>query len=151
MTRVDFYIADNTKAQDRMRLGCKIVDKAARSGKKTIVAVDDQAEASLLDNLLWQFEAESFTPHCISADSIHECKFVLSAKISTVIDFHGHNYPNADVLINLCTTRPVHFSQYERLVECITQETSVLQTGRDNHKFYKERGYPIHVHKVGVI
>lgn len=151
VTRIDFYIAENNSSHDRLRLCCKIVEKASRQGKRTIIAVDDRQQAMALDELMWRFQDDSFLPHTVAPDSLHDCQFATNARINTVIDSNRHKYPNADLIINLCTVRPEHFSQYERLVECITQEGSTLQIGRDNHQYYKERGYPIHIHKLGTI
>ena len=175
MTRVDFYVIDNESPTDRLKLACKVTGKAVGKGLSVVMAVDDMEAAKIVDDLLWRFDETSFLPHLIAPPSIHDCAFHNRAlaggttegsratseseagstekKVrpspAIVIDCHAHPYQQADVLVNLCTQRPKYFSQFDRLIECVSQDGSALRITRDNHAFYRSRGYPIQVHKLG--
>ena len=63
MTRIDFYILETASQQQRLDFVCRWIQKAQRSGATVMVAVDNEAQAKYLDQLLWRFKPESFLPH----------------------------------------------------------------------------------------
>ena len=63
MTRVDFYILPGGDPHDRRVLACKLTEKAWRQGMKVHIHTRSDAEAEILDKLLWTFRQGSFIPH----------------------------------------------------------------------------------------
>jgi DNA polymerase-3 subunit chi len=49
-------------------------------------------------------------------------------------------------LINLSSTIPAYFAQFERVIELVTEDNK--QSAREHYSFYKERGYPLHHHTL---
>lgn len=142
MTRVSFYVlgADAVEHQ-RFEFACRLAEKAWRAGNRIFIAVNSPAEAEALDTLLWEFRPESFVPHnCENGDSP-----TTDVVIGCGEDCGDHH----DLLINLRTHIPSHFSRFERLVEIVSQETDVLSETREHFAFYRQRGYPVETHNIG--
>ncbi|HBK76810.1 MAG TPA: DNA polymerase III subunit chi, partial [Gammaproteobacteria bacterium] len=61
--RIDFYVLEADATDGRLRLACKIIDRAYRSGHTAYLWARDDHETDLLDDLLWTFSQNSFVPH----------------------------------------------------------------------------------------
>src|SRR5690606_17614445 len=68
VTQVDFYILESDTDDARLRLTCRIVDKATQQDLHVFVNAASDTEARQLDELLWTFSQGSFIPHKI----VHE-------------------------------------------------------------------------------
>ena len=53
--RIDFYVLEANATDGRLRLACKIIDRAYRSGHSVYLWTRDDQESGLLDDLLWTF------------------------------------------------------------------------------------------------
>lgn len=138
MTHVDFHILQDTSAEARWLYTCRLIEKVERLGHSILVAVDSEAEAQELDDLLWSFKPESFIPHqIIGGDE--------AAKVE--ISYNATVGDHCDVLINLSSQVPDYFSRFARAVEIVIQAPNILASTREHYKFYKQRGYPISQHK----
>ena len=65
MTQVDFYILESDSEDARLRLACRIVDKATQQDQHVFINSSSDSEAQKLDELLWTFSQGSFIPHKI--------------------------------------------------------------------------------------
>ncbi len=140
MTRIDFYILPDSDNEARLRFACRLIDKAQRLGHTVFVSATDQTQAEAIDHQLWHFLPESFTPH-----RLHESEQPPAPVVIGQGDDCGDHH---DVLINLGGAVPPYFSRFQRLTEVVIQEESVLNSTRDNYKFYRDRGYPIQSHDM---
>jgi len=140
MTEVDFYILDLPHRSDQWDFTCRLVEKAVYQGNKVMIATDDKETSEKLDHLLWSFKPESFIPHGIQDQTPED--------VPVLISHGGDNAHHHDVLVNIGLQLPQYFSRFNRLVEIVVQEESVLQATRNNYTYYKERGYPIRTHKI---
>lgn len=141
MTHIDFYILPDTSAEARWQFACRLIEKAHALGRQLLVAVDSPADARHLDELLWRFKPESFVPHRLLDSSD-----MPAAPVEITPDDNcGQHH---DVLINLSSRVPEHFSRFERLSEVVIQDCEVLKTTREHFSFYKTRGYPIQHRKI---
>jgi DNA polymerase-3 subunit chi len=57
--------------------------------------------------------------------------------------------PHDDVLVNLDRDQPAAFARFHRLVEIVGRDDDDKQAARDRYRFYRDRGYEIHTHKLG--
>ncbi len=145
MTQIDFYILQDTEHQARWHFACRLIEKAYRLDRRILVAVDSQEHAELLDDLLWSFKPESFLPHrLLEATDAPEAPIEITFGENFDENFGEHR----DVLINLSSKVPEHFSRFERLSEVVIQEPEILQATREHFSFYKTRGYPIQHRKL---
>jgi hypothetical protein len=72
LTRVGFYIIENTDARSRQRLALRLTDKAHQRGHRIFIHCQAEAEARELDELLWTFRPASFLPHALVSDNAGE-------------------------------------------------------------------------------
>jgi DNA polymerase III subunit chi len=139
VTQIDFYILPETTSEARWLFACRLIDKVHRMGMRVLVAVDSEAEARQLDELLWTFKPESFIPH----------QLINSGKPTPVeITFTQEAGDHQNLLLNLSKTTPTYFSRFERMSEVVIQEPESLAASRARFSFYKSRGYPIETRKL---
>jgi DNA polymerase III subunit chi len=139
VTQIDFYILPETTSEARWLFACRLIDKVHRMGMRVLVAVDSEAEARQLDELLWTFKPESFIPH----------QLINSGKPTPVeITFTQEAGDHQNLLLNLSKTTPTYFSRFERMSEVVIQEPESLAASRTRFSFYKSRGYPIETRKL---
>ncbi len=145
MTRVDFYILQNTDDRAKDLVVCRFVEKAFRLGHAIYMLTTDREQSARLDDLLWTFSPGSFIPHeiCTSSDAA-----AVRASPQVLI---GHADPPdnlQDVLVTLCREVPTCFSRFQRIAEFIGASDAEKQYGRDRYRFYRDRGYPLEDHSV---
>lgn len=144
MTQVDFYVLDSDSDEARLRLACKIVDKATQLDNHVFVHATSDEEARKLDELLWTFSQGSFIPHRIVREALAE------PPLEPVLI--GVNQPPApgrwDVLVNLAAEVPEFFSRYERVAEVVDANASRREQSRERYRFYRDRGYKLNTHQV---
>ncbi|QEY15398.1 DNA polymerase III subunit chi [Cellvibrio sp. KY-GH-1] len=139
MTKVDFYVLPETTSEARWLFACKLAEKVQRMGMRVLIAVDTEADARQLDELLWTFKPESFVPH----------QLINGGKPAPVeITFNEQSGDHQGLLLNLSNTIPSSFSRFERVSEVVIQEPQMLATSRERYSFYKSRGYPIETRKL---
>ena len=63
--RVDFYVTGESTRSARLRLACRLTEKAYLAGQQVLVWDTDAAELREFDALLWTFGDLSFVPHAI--------------------------------------------------------------------------------------
>lgn len=141
MTRVDFYILEDSAAAARQRFVCRLAEKAWQQGHNIYIHTDDASQSNQLDEMLWTFRAESFLPHSLD-----------NATDADMVQVHiGHSEEplhHDDVLINLGREVPLFFSRFKRVAEIISAEEPERQAGRERYRFYRERGYPLESHNI---
>ena len=132
MTQIDFYQL-NPAGQGYDQVICKLCQKAYDNKQMTLLLTQSAEQSRHLDKRLWTFVDDSFVPH----DSEE------SADFATPILIHDDPQPagNRQLLINLSSSVPPYFAQFERVIELVTEENKTQV--RENYSFYKERGYPL--------
>ena len=133
MARVDFYILEQADDQARLRLACRLAEKAWSQSQKVLLVTAGTDEARALDEMLWTFRDRSFVPHEIYSP--------VQAPRSTVLISDGTAPPpEADVLINLCERVPEGIERFARIVEPVDGDPARRQAGRERYRWYRERG-----------
>ena len=144
MTQVDFYILDSDSDDARLRLACKIVDKATQLDNHVFIHATSDAEARQIDELLWTFSQGSFIPHRIVRGELTEPP--LEPVLIGVNQQPGTG--RWDVLINLAGDVPEFFSRYERVAEVVDANATRREQSRERYRFYRDRGYKLNTHQV---
>ncbi len=144
MTQVDFYILESESDEARLRLTCKIVEKATQLDHHVFVHSASDDEATKLDELLWTFSQGSFIPHRVVRKPLDE------PQLEPVLI--GVNSPPGpgrwNVLINLAAEVPEFFSRYERVAEVVDANAVRREQSRERYRFYRDRGYKLNTHQV---
>ncbi|MEK6749031.1 MAG: DNA polymerase III subunit chi [Pseudomonadota bacterium] len=132
MTQVDFYLLNETSAQARHLVACRIVEKAFQTQQTVYIHVDTPREASQIDDLLWSFRPGSFIPHRVNTTDQEAAQVTISATPQTSCSAH--------VLVNLSQHVPEFFQQFARVVEIVEGDEQTRQRGRERFRYYRNIG-----------
>jgi DNA polymerase-3 subunit chi len=138
VTRIDFYL----DADDRLQVACRVAAKALAQAHRVLIYAPDGELARAIDRLLWTTPAIGFVPH-VMAD--HK----LASETPVVIARDAAALPHDDVLVNLGSSEPASFARFHRLVEIVGRDEDDKQAARGRYRFYRDRGYEIHTHRLG--
>jgi DNA polymerase III subunit chi len=141
MTRVDFYILQDSRADARHQFTCKLAEKAYKQGHKVYINTASDQQLKQLDELLWTFRDGSFLPHERYSAGEHGEQPIL---LGHGIEPDGPD----DVLVNLADDIPVFFSRFKRVAELVGGDDAQRESARDRYRFYKDRGYTLSTHKL---
>jgi DNA polymerase-3 subunit chi len=143
VTEIFFYITGENAASAPMALARRIAEKAMQSGRRVYVHAGDADFAARLDEHWWAEPATSFLPHARLGDAAdHDA--------TPVVIGHGDDPGmHHDVLINLSTSVPDFFSRFQRVAELVTGDENARKAARARWKYYRDRGYPVHDHRLG--
>ena len=133
--RVDFYIIEDASSSARLKLACKLAEKAYLAGQTALVWHTDPRELNDFDELLWTFNDGSFVPHEALPNSGipgTESPVFLSAGVALSA--------NVDIIINLAPELPPSLSWTRRVAEIIDGDDTRRRAGRARFKAYRELG-----------
>jgi DNA polymerase III subunit chi len=141
MTRVDFYILQDSRPEAYPQLACRLTEKAYKKGHRVYIHTTSPAQVQQLDDLLWTFRAGSFLPHTVAQD-----KPVDNQPILLGLDAAPQGMD--DVLVNLASEVPAFFSRFNRVAELVGGNEEERSSARERYRFYQERGYTLKTHKL---
>ncbi|HKE94249.1 MAG TPA: DNA polymerase III subunit chi [Povalibacter sp.] len=143
MPRVDFYVLSQEGPDARLRVACRLAEKAYDQGSRVYVQTTTLAEAQRLDELLWTFNDRSFLPHEVSqgASSSHPRVVILLGE-SPAPPSHRQ------LLINLTPLLPAEVESYERIAEIVDVDPENRRLSRERFKAYRERGCELDTHNL---
>ena len=137
MTRIDFYF----NVPDKLLQVARLAALALPKRRNLLVLTPDESVAGQLEQVLHSHQPTAFLPCCRG-------RHRLVAETPIVIDWQGEHLERDDILINLCTAQPAHFSRFRRLVEMVGLSEEDRQQARARFRFYRDRGYDIRSHDV---
>jgi DNA polymerase-3 subunit chi len=140
MTRISFYVGQSDALQARLRLACKVLEKAQMQALNTYIHLDSAASCQQMDNLIWTYNDLSFIPHDLAPQKEDGVRVQL-----------GYDYEpmeDCDFLINLSNEVPEFFARFARMAEILDQESDILRAGRQRYQFYRDRGYNLDYHQL---
>lgn len=140
--RVDFYVTEEAGDAARLRLACRIAEKACLA-KQKVVCYADAALLPRLDELLWTFADGSFVPHDTVTREGASCDAPVALTTGPLPADH------ADVLINLGNSVPPFFEKFARVAEFLDGRPEVRAAGRERFKAYRGRSIDPLTHNVG--
>jgi DNA polymerase-3 subunit chi len=140
--RVDFYVLQEASSAGRLKLACRLAEKAYLAAQVALVWHTDPRELKEFDELLWTFMDGSFVPHEMIAPgaSIEDTPVLLSS---------GTPPPRTvDIIINLAPEVPACLGQTRRVAEIIDGDDSRRRAGRARFKAYRDLGIQPASHNV---
>jgi DNA polymerase-3 subunit chi len=140
--RVDFYVSDAAGADVRLRLACRIAEKAYLAKQKVVVLLEDAESLRRFDELLWTFGDGSFVPH----DSVDTPGAGCVAPVALTTGALPADH--ADVLMNLSGAVPPFFEQFARVAEFLDNRPEVRAAGRERFKAYRAKSIEPQTHNV---
>jgi DNA polymerase-3 subunit chi len=139
--RVDFYVSAESGEAARLRLACRIAEKAYLAQQRVVVLCD----ATLLpkvDDLLWTFGDGSFVPH----DTVTTAAAPVEAPVALTTGAFPASH--TDILINLGNTVPAGFESFARVAEFLDARPEVRTAGRDRFKIYRANSIEPQTHNI---
>jgi len=145
--RIDFYVSEDAGADTRMRLACRVTEKAYLAQQKIVVLFDDADSLRRFDELLWTFGDGSFVPHdTVSAPGARcDAPVALTTGPLPADSFFD---TEGSVLINLAGAVPPFFERFARVVESLDARPDVRTAGRERFKTYRARSIEPQTHNV---
>ena len=152
MTRVDFYILPDASDEARLRLACRLADKAVQQKLDVFVLAETETDVRMLDKLLWTFSQNSFLPHRyawdLEAGRSEEPVVIGCRDRADTETIEDGTDPAWDLMINLGSEIPTNFSRYQRLAEVVDAEPTRRDDGRIRYRYYRDRGYELQTHQL---
>jgi DNA polymerase-3 subunit chi len=89
--------------------------------------------------MLWTQNSTGFIPHCMGDSPLAAETPILIARSEEELARSAQDQR----LLNLSNELPPGFARFESLVEVVSQEDAIRNSGRERVKFYRERGYEV--------
>ncbi len=140
MHQIDFYILHSISRHEKDYLACQLVDKAWHQGYRIYIQTESLMAAQRLDVMLWTLKDDSFLPHDIFPD--------VSSIAPIQIGYTEQICQGMNVLINMTSTVPSFFEQFQRIVEIIDDTSLAREAGRKRYRFFKEKGMRLKTHDI---
>jgi DNA polymerase-3 subunit chi len=144
VTLVYFYIGASDSDDARLKIVCRIADKANDANQHVFIHGCSDIEAKKLDELLWTLSQGSFIPHKI----VREGADAAPAEPVIIGLNRGPLSERWDLMINLASDVPEFFSRYRRVAEVVDGDATRRAQSRDRYRFYRDRGYTLNTHQV---
>ncbi|HEV2269800.1 MAG TPA: DNA polymerase III subunit chi [Steroidobacteraceae bacterium] len=140
--RIDFYVIEGTAAAARLKVACRLAEKAYLASQRALIWHTDRTELEALDDLLWTFADGSFVPHdwLTSNAAAAEAPVLLSAGSPPVSAF--------DFVVNLAADPPPFLHLTRRIAEIIDGDEGRRRAGRLRFKAYRELGVEPSTHTL---
>ncbi|HEV7139375.1 MAG TPA: DNA polymerase III subunit chi [Steroidobacteraceae bacterium] len=131
--RVDFYVIEGTAPGGRLKVACRLAEKAYLASQRALIWHTDRTELEALDELLWTFADGSFVPHeWLTSNGAAEAPVLLSAGSVPAETF--------DFVINLAAEPPPFLPLARRIAEIVDGDEGRRRAGRVRFKAYRELG-----------
>ncbi|HEY6515415.1 MAG TPA: DNA polymerase III subunit chi [Steroidobacteraceae bacterium] len=131
--RVDFYVIEEAASAARLKVACRLVEKAYLASQRALIWHADRTELEALDELLWTFADGSFVPHeWLTSNGAAEAPVMLSAGSPPTGAF--------DFVVNLAADPPPFLHLSRRIAEIIDGDEGRRRAGRLRFKAYRELG-----------
>jgi DNA polymerase III subunit chi len=140
--RVDFYVSEAAGTDTRLRLACRIAEKAYLAKQTVVVLFDDVTLLPKFDEMLWTFGDGSFVPHDAVTAEGARCEAPVALTTGPLPAGH------ADVLLNLGNTVPDRFEKFARVAEFLDSRPEVRTAGRERFKAYRGKSIEPQTHNV---
>ena len=139
--QIDFYVLQEKSTGGRLKLACRIVEKAYRLGHRVYVRTGNSNDTNVLDDLLWTFSQNSFVPHQLSTESN-------SQESPVTIGEHPPEAEETAVVISVADGPVSDFTAYPRIVEIVGFEYDEKASGRNRFRYYREHGVEPNTHRI---
>jgi len=144
MAKIDFYILEENHETARLRLVCRLIEKAYKNRHRIYVHTENQLAAHALDEMLWTYREDSFLPHNLYGDGPEPAPPIQ-------IGFEQHPEKHRDILINLNSQVPAFYTQFARVFEIVSADAQVQSRSREHFKQYRAEGHDINTHKLQTV
>jgi DNA polymerase III subunit chi len=139
--KVSFYLLKENNPDAILPVICRLCAKALDGDHKIYIHCEDVVQAGKIDQLLWTFKDVSFLPHRLANDT--------SAPDAPIVIGTPSDAPCFDdILINCHRDIPDFHTQYQRVIECVSDDADSKQISRDHYRQYRELEYELSTHRL---
>jgi len=140
--RVDFYVLSGSEPRSRLKLACRVAEKAYLAGQRVFVWLQDADELRAFDELLWTFADRSFVPHELFADEQQwqDTPVLLSCAAQPT--------GGIEVLLNLGAELPALAHHASRIAEIVDAEEGRRRAARQRFRYYRDQGLSPETHNI---
>lgn len=124
---------------ERLPYALRLIAGAWAQQKPLTIYAPDPGVAQQLDQMLWTQHATGFIPHCMGDSPLAAETPILIARNEAELARSTQDQR----LLNLSEELPPGFARFDSLVEVVSQDDEVRNSGRERVKFYRERGYEV--------
>jgi DNA polymerase III subunit chi len=138
-------LAFHFNVPNKLAYACKLLRKATAAGARVAVLTPPEMIARL-DTELWAFSALDFVAHVrapCTSQVLQRTAVVICADLAELAPGHLMT-----VLVNLTQTVPAAFTDFQRVIEVVSQDASDRQAARQRWKHYTELGCEITRHDL---
>lgn len=129
--QIVFYELPDKDPQMIVRASCKLVSEYYRAHSHVHILTADESTLTTIDEMLWNYPANSFVPHMRASATQHGCLVTIECSSS----FEGLGA----VLINHTWDVPECIEQFERVCEFVLQHPRVKEQARSKFVRYREQ------------
>ena len=113
-------------------LACQLCADLYRAGQRVIVFCETQQDAELLDEVLWQFDAERFVPHNLAGEGPQR---------GAPIEISWQTPKSSrQVLVNLTASIPTFANRFVQIIEFVPVAEALKIAAREKYKHYRQLG-----------
>ena len=137
MTQALFYLmpaADSTTDKALMaiyQLACELAQTAYTQKELVYIHCQDQQQAYLIDELLWQFEPKSFVPHNLKGEGP-----ISGSPVEIGFDSLGSN-KKRHIMINLADQAPSFAVNFSQIIDFVASNDKHKIIARERYKQYR--------------
>ncbi len=117
---------------------CVLTADLYRQHKKVLLGVNDQDQAHVIDEWLWQFEANRFIPHNLPGEGPH---------YGTPVEINWQPSPQRrQCFVNTCEQIPSYYQQLKGITEWhdfVPNDDVGKAAARERYKTLKQAGFEI--------
>jgi len=140
-TQATFHVMpESSDEQNLLFYACVQSAHFFRQQKKVFVLAKDQAQAHQFDELLWQFDPDSFVPHNLVGEG---------PKQGSPVEI-GWQPPRGrrQILINLTSTMPNFAGNYSHVIDFVPAIEADKQLARDRFRACRQMGFLVETQTV---
>ncbi|URJ30593.1 DNA polymerase III subunit chi [Candidatus Blochmannia vicinus (nom. nud.)] len=121
------------------KLVCNLISIQWRSGKKILVACENEHQATKIDEILWTFDQNTFLPHNLFGKTVHAAP--------VIIYWSQCCYDNnpRDLLINLMKQNMDFFFNFNEIIDFVPATDILKKWARRRYQSYKKNGFKLNV------
>jgi DNA polymerase-3 subunit chi len=144
--QVDFYVLAQASDVARLKLACRITERAYLAGQRVLACTEDAAQLKAFDDLLWTFGDRAFVPHEMLRDAAEQPD-------APVLLNSGALPPGAatqpfDLVVNVGGVAIPVAPHYSRIVEVLDADPQRRSAGRARFRSYREAGVEPQTHNL---
>jgi len=142
MSRVDFYVLQESGDVARQRFACRLAEKAYKLDNRVHIRVNGPDAERRLDDLLWTFRDGSFVPHELLGAAAGEAEAPITIGSSAMPGI------DCDLLINLGDDLPDEAGRFPRIAEIVTADDECRSRSRQRFVDYRAQGHTLDTHNI---